>query len=63
MSHMQTASRDPDRPIEVGDPAEILCHDGRVFTGIVNALEDDYMLLNGCGFPYEDIVRVSFSDA
>ena len=46
----------------IGDYVRIVCHDGRVFVGVLQEafLEEPvpYILLNGCGFPVSDIVAM-----
>jgi hypothetical protein len=39
----------------LGDHVQIICHDGAVFQGIITGFTEDYVLINGCGFPLADI--------
>ena len=39
----------------VGDWVEIVCHDGQRFRGVLQLLNLQYAVINGCGFPCEDI--------
>ena len=44
----------------IGDYVRIICKDGAVFTGVIMGMSEDfqYIILNGCGFPTEDIVAM-----
>ena len=39
----------------IGDYVEIVCHDGAVFKGVLQDFTRYYFILNGCGFPFEDV--------
>jgi hypothetical protein len=43
----------------IGDYVEILVRpDGATFRGILQDFNDDYVLINGYGFPCEDIITM-----
>lgn len=39
-----------DRIWRVGDYVEIECYDGAIFQGVLQDIQDYYVLINGCGF-------------
>lgn len=47
---------------KIGDYVSILCKDGAVFKGVLqdfdNECEAPWFLLNGLGFPFEDVVSM-----
>jgi hypothetical protein len=47
----------------VGDYVSILCKDGSTFEGVLQDFDNDcpvpWFLLNGCGFPFEDVVSMT----
>jgi hypothetical protein len=46
---------------EVGDYVEILTKDGATFRGVLQDFTEVYFILNGCGFPHEDVVSMEFA--
>jgi hypothetical protein len=36
---------------EVGTWVEVACLDGMVYRGVLQDFTDDYVIVNGCGFP------------
>lgn len=44
---------------DVGEWVKITCKPGNmVYRGILQEIRDDYLVINGCGFPVEDIIKI-----
>ena len=46
-----------DYTFTLGDFIKITLRDGAVFSGVVNRVDLQYVVLNGYGFPIEDIAE------